>query len=348
MVPKVSVIVPIYNVELYLRKCVDSIINQSLKEIEIILVNDGSTDNSGKMADEYINKDERIKVIHKENGGQGSARNMGIEAAIGEYIGFVDSDDWIDEDMYKVLYEKAISEKLDIAICSRKIWNEKYILGAVIEVKNELIKDLQKDLASYYVDYLLYTNTVSACNKIYKTDLIRKWEVKFEDVKKVGSEDAFFNYCTLLNTNRIGSISGVYYNGVERVGSTTRSYKVGAMERTASLLEATYHYSRLVNKSDKYNIIAPILLLFFQQWNYNFIKVYGGNNLKGNLKTEHKKAEKNMYFSQVEKIFIFDKSVDKYITRMGFNSKGKLFMKIYMCINLIGLYDLAARIRVSI
>lgn len=348
MVPKVSVIVPIYNVERYLKKCVDSIINQSLKEIEIILVDDGSTDNSGKIADEYINKDERIKVIHKENGGQGSARNAGIEAATGEYIGFVDSDDWIDEDMYKMIYKKAICENLDIAICSRKIWDEKYTLGAIIEVRNELIKDLQKDLPGYYVDYLLYTNTVSACNKIYKSDLIRKWEVKFEDVKKVGSEDAFFNYCALLNTNRIGSISGVYYNGVERVGSTTRSYKAGAMERTASLLEATYHYSKLVNKSDKYNIIAPILLLFFQQWNYNFIKGYGGNNLKENLKIEHKKAEKNKYFRQAEKNFIFDKETEKYIVKMGFTNKGKLFMKAYMGLNLLGLYGLAARIRVSI
>ena len=99
-VPKVSIIVPVYKVEKYLRKCIDSIINQTLKDIEIILVDDGSPDNCGKICDEYAAKDTRIKVIHKENGGLSSARNAGMEVAEGEYIGFVDSDDWIESDMY--------------------------------------------------------------------------------------------------------------------------------------------------------------------------------------------------------------------------------------------------------
>lgn len=98
MKPLVSVIVPIYNVEKYLSKCIESIINQTLSNIEIILINDGSTDSSGVIADNYAKNDSRIKVIHKKNGGQGSARNIGIELASGEYIGFVDSDDWIDLD----------------------------------------------------------------------------------------------------------------------------------------------------------------------------------------------------------------------------------------------------------
>ena len=98
-VPKVSIIVPVYKVEKYLRKCIDSIINQTLKDIEIILVDDGSPDNCGKICDEYAAKDTRIKVIHKENGGLSSARNAGMEVAEGEYIGFVDSDDWIESDL---------------------------------------------------------------------------------------------------------------------------------------------------------------------------------------------------------------------------------------------------------
>lgn len=99
MNPEVSIIVSIYNTENYLRRCIDSILTQSFENFELILVNDESTDNSGKIIDEYKSKDKRIKVIHKENGGQGSARNRGLDIAKGNYIGFVDSDDWIHRDV---------------------------------------------------------------------------------------------------------------------------------------------------------------------------------------------------------------------------------------------------------
>ena len=94
MNPEISIIVPVYNVEKYLKRCIDSILNQSFTDFELILVDDGSTDNSGEIIDEYAIKDERIKVIHKENGGLSSARNVGIEYSKGNYIAFVDSDDW--------------------------------------------------------------------------------------------------------------------------------------------------------------------------------------------------------------------------------------------------------------
>jgi glycosyltransferase involved in cell wall biosynthesis len=93
--PKISIIVPLYNTERYLQRCFDSLVNQTLKEIEIILVNDGSTDNSSKICDEYAKRDRRIKVIHKENGGVSSARNTGMELASGEFLAFVDSDDYV-------------------------------------------------------------------------------------------------------------------------------------------------------------------------------------------------------------------------------------------------------------
>ena len=102
----ISVIVPVYNVESYLEKCIDSIIHQTYKNLEIILVDDGSTDNSGKICDVYKEKDSRIKVIHKQNRGLSSARNCGLEIAKGEYIGFVDGDDYIAEDMYALLKDR--------------------------------------------------------------------------------------------------------------------------------------------------------------------------------------------------------------------------------------------------
>src|SRR5665647_1387418 len=100
MKPVISIIVPVYNVELYIRECLDSILTQTFKDFEVILVNDGSTDQSGDICNEYAKNDKRIKVAHKDNGGVSSARNVGIKLAQGDYIGFVDSDDRIDENMY--------------------------------------------------------------------------------------------------------------------------------------------------------------------------------------------------------------------------------------------------------
>ena len=115
--PKISIIIPIYNLEKYLDKCIKSILNQTFKDFELILVNDGSTDKSGVICDNYKKVDDRIVVIHKENGGTSSARNIGIDIARGKYIGFVDGDDYIHENMYYELYENLIKNNSDISIC---------------------------------------------------------------------------------------------------------------------------------------------------------------------------------------------------------------------------------------
>ena len=114
----ISIIVPVYNVERYIYKCIDSLVNQTYKNIEIILVDDGSTDNSGKICDEYSQKDNRIKVIHQCNKGVGEARNTGLKAAVGDYIGFVDPDDFVDYKMYELLYTDIVESKSEIAVCS--------------------------------------------------------------------------------------------------------------------------------------------------------------------------------------------------------------------------------------
>ncbi len=114
---KISVIVPVYNVEKYIDKCIDSIVKQTYSNLEIILVDDGSTDESGHKCDEWVTKDSRVKTIHKENGGLSDARNAGLEIATGNYIGFVDSDDWIDERMYESLYREINASNCNIALC---------------------------------------------------------------------------------------------------------------------------------------------------------------------------------------------------------------------------------------
>lgn len=119
----ISVIVPIYNTDLFLERCVDSILNQTYENLEIILVNDGSTDRSGKICDNYINKDARVKVIHKKNGGASTARNTGLQAANGVYIGFVDSDDYISLNMYEEMVQN-IEQDVDIVTCVTVIVSE--------------------------------------------------------------------------------------------------------------------------------------------------------------------------------------------------------------------------------
>jgi len=189
---KVSVIVPVYNVEKFIDKCLNSLVNQTLKEIEIIVVNDGSPDNSQKVIDEYVKKyPDKIKSFIKENGGQGSARNMGIEKAVGEYISFVDSDDWLDLDTLEKMYFLAKKDKSDIVIC---------------------------DMVDHYSYYIIYHNctkynsvfevTPSACNKIFRKELIKD----FRFLSKLWYEDFDFTTKILFNTNKISNISeGLYH-----------------------------------------------------------------------------------------------------------------------------------------
>ena len=348
MKPKVSVIVPIYNVEKYVGKCIESIINQTLKEIEIILVNDGSTDKSGIIAEEYEKLDKRIKVINQDNAGQGQARNVGINVSKGEYIGFIDSDDWIDVNMYECLYKSIIKNNADIGVCSRRGYDENGSIAHTKLVEDNEIFDIDKNIGDYVVKHLFYPHTVSACNKLYKSDLIKKNNISFKSVEEVGSEDALFNYCVLLNTKKVVTVKDVFYNGLEREGSTTRRYKEESMKRTANLIREIYKYSEKENKEEIAKEIAPILLLFFQQWNYNYIKTYGSGFIENNIKKEHKKLSKEKYFKYAEKSLIFNRKFNKYLEMMGYSLKGRGFIKFYMLLSYLNLNWLAAKVRTII
>lgn len=201
----ISIIVPVYNVEKYLDKCVRSILAQTFKDFELILVDDGSTDNSGKMCDEYLKSDKRIKVIHKENGGLSSARNAGIKISAGELIGFIDSDDYIDSDMYELLYNNMMRENADMSICGKYDCYK----GKGLKINKACYKVLDTEEALYSIceDELI---SPSACNKLYKREL-------FENIsypEKKAYEDAFVIVDLLLNCKKIvfTSEQKYYYN----------------------------------------------------------------------------------------------------------------------------------------
>jgi glycosyltransferase involved in cell wall biosynthesis len=179
--PKISIIVPVYNVSEYLEKCLNSLINQTLKDIEIICINDGSTDNSPDILEKFAQNDSRIKIINQENSGQSSARNAGINIAIGDYIGFVDSDDYVDLNYFEKLYNAAVQNNCDAScatIIRKRPNSEKYRVHYT-EVK--IFTTLEEKLKACNIPKCCYV-----WNKIYKADLIKNHPFKngvyFEDV----------------------------------------------------------------------------------------------------------------------------------------------------------------------
>lgn len=206
---KVSVIVPVYNSALYLDKCLDSLVNQTLKDIEIIVVNDGSTDNSQEIINKYIKKDKRIVSIVKGNGGLGDARNYGIKKATGKYIGFVDSDDHVDLNMYEDLYKTAEKENSDIVECNF-YWS----------YKNKLKEDKPK--YNYDSKEDIFNNIrVMVCNKIFRKELVIKNKIMFPQGVKY--EDILFTYKILPHVNKISYIGKAYYYYIQRQNSLSNN-----------------------------------------------------------------------------------------------------------------------------
>lgn len=213
----ISVIVPIYNMEKYLCRCVESIRNQEYTNLEIILVDDGSTDKSAVMCDEYEKIDKRVKVIHKVNGGLSSARNAGLEIAQGNYIGFVDSDDYIAPSMYSNLFNYVhgktgtISNVMYKRVCES---GEEY-LSSVIHTKNEKIKSLE-----YLQELLLHVGDVSVCTKLFDRKIIG--ELRFDESKL--NEDLLFMISLLPRFKEIQFVDEVGYYYFERENSISSSY----------------------------------------------------------------------------------------------------------------------------
>ena len=210
---KISVIVPVYNVEQYLERCIDSIINQTYTNLEIILVNDGSTDNSGKLCDELAKKDERIRVIHKENGGLSDARNRGIDEAESDLVGFIDSDDYIDSDMYEVLLKNLNNTDADLSMCALY---DVYNNTPEAQVTNKETWELSSEQAIKMVMEAKILS-VTAVNKLYRKSLFS--DLKFE-VGKI-AEDAFIMIKLLDKCEKIVATNEKKYYYVHRENSIT-------------------------------------------------------------------------------------------------------------------------------
>jgi len=218
-IPNVSVIVPIYNSEDYLTECLDSILNQTLKSIEIICVNDGSLDDSGKILKDYQEKDPRIVIINKKNGGLSSARNSGIVVATGEYIGFIDSDDWIDEFYFEKLYQAAKSNNADISMGNFKWFSQKSKLLEQVSWVSKIMKSIKSEIVTEVLDRKKIIVTSTVCNKLFSRDFINTNNFLFYE--GLFWEDNPFTITTTIKANKICIIRDVFYHCRKHENSIT-------------------------------------------------------------------------------------------------------------------------------
>lgn len=238
-IPKVSIIVPIYNVEQYLARCMNSLLNQTLSDIEIIMVDDESPDNCPAMCDEYARQDSRVKVIHKKNEGLGFARNSGLEIASGEYVAFVDSDDFVENEMYKELYNEANSKKLEAVFCNYYFYKKKGNTKVINDVlKNEYCVN-SEEIFNFILNMIGSEPTskedrkytMSVWHGIYSNSIIQQYKVLFPSERQIISEDIIFHINFLYHTKKIGYINTNYYYYCENGLSLSKSYRPDRFEK---------------------------------------------------------------------------------------------------------------------
>ena len=268
---KISIIVPVYKVERYLENCIESILNQTFGDFELILVDDGSPDKCGLICDDYAKKDSRIKVIHKNNEGLSAARNSGIQIARGEYIAFVDSDDSINKNMYETLYNTAIKNESDIVICDYENVYEDKKVNQNIEKKISIIENLSNIEALnrlYEANGVVY---VVAWNKLYKRRL-------FEDLRYDKGrlhEDEFIIHKLLYISKTITYIPLKLYYYTQRNDSITGNKNI---KNEIDVLTALKERLEFMNK----NNIEELMPKSAKVYAYNFFKIY--YNIKNNYK----------------------------------------------------------------
>lgn len=214
--PRLTVVIPVYNAQEHLERCLDSVLGQTIEDIEVILINDGSTDASAQICDLYAKKDSRVMVSHETNGGPAKARNRGILQAAGDYIGFVDSDDYIKREMYECLLGAAEKEQADIGICSYYSVNQDkcntytHPFGDKKVYDGDKIKD--EIMQKFYVSDVIGLS--SLWNKVYKRSFLTKHNLKLDE-SLIRAEDYWFNFEAISKAEKITAIEGAYYYYVD-------------------------------------------------------------------------------------------------------------------------------------
>jgi len=329
---KISIIVPVYNVEKYIQKCLESLINQTLKDIEIILVNDGSTDNSVEIINLYQKKDNRIILINQKNNGQGSARNKGLEIAQGTYISFVDSDDYIEINMLEKMYKLATKEKADICFCNQKRVNEKY------QITGYDTLNINGKFGNISTNSNLLLLNMGPCNKIYKNTFLKKNNLKFPITKLLWYEDLPFVAETILNAKKICWTDDYLYNYLQRDNSTMNNTNIKKNLDIISSFDIL-NQNPNINRKFKNELELLCLLHVYVYTIVRVIKIKSKNkevkkiikNIKLYLTTYYLNHKKNKYLKILPRntkiIYYLLNSRLYFIIKLIFNIKEKFSQK---------------------
>jgi glycosyltransferase involved in cell wall biosynthesis len=301
---EISIVVPVYNVEKYLDKCISSILQQSFTDFELILVNDGSNDNSGSKCDEYKHIDSRIKVVHQENQGLSSVRNIGIETSKGKYITFIDSDDFVHPKMLEILYNNILENKADISVCGYEI---------VTESKKISVKSITNNISIYNniqsVKKIVEKSEsimIIACCKLYKLSL-------FQDIYyPVGKyhEDEFVTYKLLYKSNKIVVTDAKLYYYVQRSNSITRStYSIKRLDKLEALEQAIIFFKNEHNKELAY--LAGFRYLFNIQIAYYRVKyeMKYNKSIMDKLRKQYNEEFREFAYNNIKNIFIIKRII---------------------------------------
>ena len=238
---KISVVVPVFNVSSLIVRCIDSLINQSYLNIEIIIVNDGSTDDSYEYIKQYLHYPQ-IKYIYQKNQGLGQARNVGMQNSTGDYISFVDSDDWVDLDLYQIMIQEMEKSKADIALCGIKNEYNNYIssnerynypITNVITGRKALCLLSKIDNNNYLISPVVW-------NKIYNKELLSKYNLHF--LKRSYWEDDVFSFQTFMEANSVCVVSDVFYHYYQRDGSITKNFSKKHVDDLIDAFRILYKY----------------------------------------------------------------------------------------------------------
>lgn len=328
---KISVIVTVYNIERYLEKCIDSIRRQTYKNLEIILVDDGSTDNSGAMCDRFAADDDRIVVIHKKNGGLADARNTGAKAATGEYIAYVDGDDWIDREMYEAMLHEMETCQADVVICSyRCIYPDKIVDDST---DNRVVFEGREALKAYIEEDEHYQIQNAAWNKLYRKNFAQG--LQFPRGKWY--EDIVYTAKLLAISHRTVYLDKAYYNYVlEREGSIM---SVGVNERILTdQMPAYFERSQYLREIGEYELAACHDYFLYKRMLLAYTAF-----VRSRCRTPEERIKKKKNLKKLRKLILeqkprFEKAYNSTIANPNEEKK----MKIFLCS--ASLYNIAMRL----
>lgn len=257
---RVSVIVPVYQVEEYLPRCLDSILAQTYKDFELILVDDGTRDNCPAIMEDYARRDARIRQIHKENGGLSSARNAGLDAAKGELIVFVDSDDYVEPDLLADAVAAADRTGAELVLWNYRIVDDLGVHEAYLHFNDEVIDIEQLGLEQYFYTYWMpYKHGQEAWIRLYRRAIIEEHQLRYAPNQEIFAEDTLFSAMYLMHVKKIEALSKPYINYVQRGDSLMAMKKPKLAKRLMTLSVRLTEYVSVCGRAKELENVLPVL-----------------------------------------------------------------------------------------